>query len=281
MMKRILLGLLAGFLALGAMAQGDFVSVSDLAKKLMDKNTIIVDARADKEYKQVHIRNAISMPVELLSSKTPVEGLLNSKEDIAKTLGDHGVDISKNLVLYCNSGNSAGRLYWILKMMGAENVKLLDGNLEAWKEGRKPVTKNPSFPKKCKVPAVLNTESVIAMADVKSKMKSANVVLVDARKDTYFNGTDAKSNGHIPGAVSIPSEALKDDKGLLKSADDLKKLFESKGVTKDKEVILYCQTSTRAGLTYMVLKTVLGYSNLKVYDGAYNEWAHAGNALEK
>ncbi len=282
-MKRIsLLAALMLVLTIGANAQGDFISVKDLATKLNNPKYMIVDARKDADYKKVHITNAISMPVEDLSVKTPVEGVLKSDAEILQILGDNGVDLSKNIVLYCSKGNSAGRLYWILKMAGAENVQLLDGNLDAWKAGRKPVTKNPKLTKKVKLSATLNKGSYISMADVKTKIGKANVVLVDAREDAYFNGTDPKSKGHIPGAINISSDLMKDDKGLLLPDADLGKLFSSKGVTKDKEVILYCQTSTRAGLLYTVLTSKLGYSNVKVFDGAYNEWASdAANKIEK
>ncbi|MCU4155923.1 sulfurtransferase [Carboxylicivirga sp. A043] len=278
-MKRISIIAALVIYTLGAAAQGDFISVKELAGKINSKEVIIIDARKDAEYKKVHIRNAISFPVEELSTKTPIEGLLKSDAEVCKIMGAHGVDFSKEIVLYCNKGSNAGRMYWIMKMMGATNVKLLDGNLDAWKAARKPVTRMPKMPKKTTVTAKLNKSVYLSMADVKAKKSNANVVLVDARKDEYFNGTDPKSKGHIEGAVSINSDLMRDDKGLLKSAEELNKLFASKGVTKDKEVILYCQTSTRAGLLYTIMTTKLGYKNVKVYDGAYNEWVTANKVV--
>ncbi len=279
-MKRlsIIAALLVYFVS-ASFAQGDFISVKELSGKINDKNCIIIDARKKTEYQKVHIRNAINLPVEELSSKTPIEGILKSDAEVAKVFGNHGVDLSKEIILYCNKGSNAGRMYWVMKMMGAENVKLLDGNLDAWKASRKPVTRNPKMTKKCKVDATLNRATYYSQADVKSKLNNSGAVLVDARADAYFNGTDPKSKGHIPGAISINSDLMRDDKGLIKSTDELIKLFTSKGVTKDKEVILYCQTSTRAGLLYAILTTKLGYSNVKVYDGAYNEWV-TSNKLE-
>ena len=170
-------------------------------------------------------------------------------------------------------------MYWVLKMMGAQNVKLLDGNLDAWKAARKPVTRNPTMAKKCKVEAKWDKSTYLTQEALKTKVKNANVILVDARADAYFNGTDPKSKGHIPGAISINSDLMRDDNGLIKSADELNKLFTSKGVKKDREVVLYCQTSTRAGLLYAILTSTLGYTNVKVYDGAYNEWV-ASNKVE-
>ncbi|WP_430814098.1 sulfurtransferase [Carboxylicivirga sp. RSCT41] len=278
-MKRLSIIAALVIYTLGAAAQGDFISVKELASKINSKDVIIIDARKDTEYKKVHIRNAINFPVEELSSKAPVEGILKSDAELCKIMGAHGVDFNKEIVLYCNKGSNAGRMYWIMKMMGASNVKLLDGNLDAWKAARKPVTRMPKMPKKTTVTATLDKSTYLNMADVKDKKSNGNVVLVDARKDTYFNGSDPKSKGHIEGAVSISSDLMRDDKGLLKSAEELNKIFTSKGVTKDKEVILYCQTSTRAGLLYTIMTTKLGYKNVKVYDGAYNEWITANKVV--
>jgi thiosulfate/3-mercaptopyruvate sulfurtransferase len=271
-MKRICI--LAGLLlsVIGVSAQGDFISVDELAAKINDTKVLIFDARKEAEYKQVHIRNAISFPVEELSTVTPIEGILKSDAEVAKIMGAHGVDFSKEIILYCNKGSNAGRMYWIMKMMGAPNVKLLDGNLDAWKAERKPVTRTPKMPKKTTVTATFDKATYLTMDQVKAEKGKANVVLVDARADNYFNGTDAKSKGHIEGAISIDSDLMKNEQGLLKSNEELNQLFASKGVSKDKAIILYCQTSTRAGLLYTILTTRLGYKNVKVYDGAYNEW---------
>ncbi|MCG8581014.1 MAG: hypothetical protein MI866_13930 [Bacteroidales bacterium] len=278
-MKRLSIIAALVIYTIGAAAQGDFISVKELAGKINSKDVIIIDARKDAEYKKVHIRNAISFPVEELSTKTPVEGILKSDAELCKIMGAHGVDFNKEIVLYCNKGSNAGRMYWIMKMMGASDVKLLDGNLDAWKAARKPVTRMPKMPKKTTVTATLDKSTYLNMAEVKAKKSNGNVVLVDARKDTYFNGSDPKSKGHIEGAVSISSDLMRDDKGLLKSDEELNKIFTSKGVTKDKEVILYCQTSTRAGLLYTIMTTKLGYTNVKVYDGAYNEWVTANKVV--
>lgn len=281
MKKLSLLAALMLVLTVSAVAQGDFISVKELATKLNNPKYIVVDARKSADYKKVHIKNAISIPVEEISTKTPIEGILKSDAEVCKVLGDYGLDLQKNIVIYCSKGSNAGRMYWVLKMMGAENVQLLDGNMDAWKAGRKPVTKNPKTGKKVSLTASLDRSSYLSMTDVKSRMGKEGVVLVDARADNYFNGTDPKSKGHIPGAISISSDLMRDAKGLVKPVDELNKLFTSKGISKDKEVVLYCQTSTRAGLLYTILTSKLGYTNVKVFDGAYNEWsADAANKLE-
>lgn len=277
-MKQLSILIIIFFLSVQLFAEGDFVSVKEVAAQMMNPNVVIIDARAVKDYKIVHIRNAVNIPITELSTTAPIEGILKSKEEIAAIFSSNGVSPDKQIYIYCTKGNNAGRMYWILKMMGAQNVKLIDGNIDAWKAERKPVTKNPTIVKKTVFPAQMNSKTLLSIDDVKAKLNTA--VLVDAREEAYYAGTDPKSKGHIKGAVSINSDLMKDAEGLVKSSADLKKIFESKGVTKDKEVILYCQTSTRAGLLYTILTSVLQYPNVKVYDGAYNEWIAKGNSVE-
>lgn len=263
--------------ATGLFAQ-DLISVNDLAKKINNPKVQVISARSDADYKKVHIRNAINVPIKSLSSTTPIEGIIKSPQELAKIFGDKGVDANKEIVLYCNKGNNAGRMYWIMKSMGYENVKLLDGNLDAWKAARKPVTRAPKVVKKTSVSAAFDNKYLATKADV----QSGSALLLDVRAPAYYNGTDPKSKGHIPGAINMDSDGLRDDKGLLKSPVELEKMFVDVGATKDAEILVYCQTGTRGGLTFSVLTSVLGYTNVKLYDGSYNEWsADSSLKLEK
>jgi thiosulfate/3-mercaptopyruvate sulfurtransferase len=173
-------------------------------------------------------------------------------------------------------------LYWILKYLGAPNVKVLDGGLPAWKAKRRPITGSPS-----KVTAGTFTpkvdESLLAnISEVKKAQGNAAYVLLDTRAADEFAGTaDSKiRKGFIPGAINMEFKQVLDAKGFLKSNDQLKSLFESKGITADKTVIAYCETSVRAGIVFLALKG-LGYEKVKVYDSAYYEWqADAANKVK-
>jgi thiosulfate/3-mercaptopyruvate sulfurtransferase len=280
MKKLLVIGLLGLFMS--NVFAVDVISVDELAKNLNNKNYVIVSARPAAEYGKVHIRNAINLPVTELSSDSPVKGILKSPDELAKIFGKHGISPEKTIVIYCNKGNNAGRMYWALKYLGAPNVKILDGNIDAWKAKRKPVTRTPTTLKATTFTPKVNKSLLVSMSDVKSKMTNSGTVLVDVRAAEYFNGAHAESKGHIPGAINFDSEMVKDSKGLIKPTSQLAGLLNSKGITKSKEIILYCNTSTRAGLVYNVLTSNMGYTNVKVYDGAYSEWASvSGNKLEK
>lgn len=255
----------------------DLISVADLNKAIMKKSVIVVDARSAAKYKaDAHIKNAVNLGYKELQLDAPIKGVLISTPEIEKMIGNVGIDGSTSIVVYDEgSGKYAGRVYWILKYMGISDVKVLDGNLKAWKAGRKPITKNPTMVKKTKFTAKLNASIIASMADA----KKSGVVLIDARSAAEFNGSDGKSKGHIPGAKNIEFKQVLNEDGTLKNADQLAKVFT--GVDKSKEVILYCETSVRAGIIYLALTSSLGYTNVKIYEGAYNEWLNASNPLEK
>ena len=114
------------------------------------------------------------------------------------------------------------------------------------------------------------------MTYVKNNKDKANVVLLDVRSADEFAGTDTDKNitryGHIPGAVNLEFKAVVNDDGTIKSKEEIVAAMSGAGVTSDKEVILYCASSVRAGVVFAALKDIAGFPNVKVYDGAFYEW---------
>lgn len=262
----------------------DLITAKELATIIENDNVVVVDTRKAKDYSKTHIKGAIHVYTGDLDVQTPVKGVLKKPSELATLLGKKGISEKNEIIVYCNKGTNAGRVYWALKYMGAENVKILDGQMKAWKSGRKPITKKPSTRKATTFNKTLHKEYLARMSDVKKSANDSNVVLIDARDIEEYNGTkeDKIRKGHIPGAINIPKSTLVDSKNKLKSKDALAKIFTDAGVTSDKEVIIYCKSSSRAGLEFMALTSVLGYKNVKVYDGAFNEWeAVASNNVVK
>lgn len=281
-MKRlnITLGLILVFV-LGSFAQ-DLISVADLAKELKNPDYIVVSGEIETEYAKVHITGAVNVSYKAFFKPGDIEGLLVSNEEIAKILGDNGVSEKKTIIVYDEgSMKYSGRLYFILKYMGAAKVKVLDGGLEAWKAGRKPVTKNPSNVAKTTFVPKVNAGLLVSMADVKAAKGKADVVLVDSREVGEFKGLENKSTGHIPGSINWDHTTLIDAKHMLKPKAEIEKMLAEKGITKDKNIILYCSTGVRASKEYLVLTSVLGYTKVKIYDNGYNEWKAAGNEIVK
>lgn len=278
--KITLLGLL--LILANAISAQDVISVADLAKISKNSDVVIISAGADDSYK-VHITGALNIPHTVLNNNEPIRNVIKPAAEMAKILGEKGVSADKTIVVY-DEGSSkyAGRMYWMLKYLGAPNVKMLNGNMTAWKAGRKPITGAASSASATTFKANVNAAELAKMADVKSAIGNSAFVIVDARTPEEYAGTADTElrKGHIPGAVNINYETVLDSKGLLKPNAELKTLFESKGVTADKTAIVYCETSVRAGIVYLALKG-LGYSKVKVYDGAYLEWqATSSNKVE-
>jgi thiosulfate/3-mercaptopyruvate sulfurtransferase len=216
----------------------------------------------------------------------PITRDLLSKERLEQLLGQAGATNQTTLVLYGDFNNwFAAFAYWILKYYGVEKVVLMNGGRKRWLAEDREVTKEvPNYPKTTFKTESTNEQIRTYLDYVKSSMNKSGKVLVDVRSPAEFTGEitappeypneHAQRGGHIPGAVNIPwSQAVKED-GTFKSAEDLAKLYQSKGVTSDKEVITYCRIGERSSFTWFVLKYLLGYPNVKNYDGSWTEWGN-------
>lgn len=270
-------------LAAVSVSAQDIISVADFAKISKNSDVVLVWAGAEDGYK-VHITGAVSIPHTSLCNNQPVKTVVKPADEMAKILGAAGVSSDKTIVVYDDgAGKYAGRMYWMLKYLGAPKVKMLDGNMKAWKAGRKPITGAATTIAAATFTPKVDASTIAKLDEVKKAVGNASYVLIDARKPDEFSGKSAEGDfrkGHIPGAVNINFETLLDEQGKLKANDVLKSMFEAKGVTADKTAIVYCETSVRAGLIYLALKG-LGYSKVKVYDNAYLEWQSiASNKVE-
>ncbi len=262
-MKKNLFIIIFSIVILPAFAQ--VITVDELSKIIKKPNVVVVDARPSGDYLKTHIDGAIGLDVTTLCNATPVEGTLKSALEIAGILGKNGISNSSKVIIYCKTGVNAGRMYWILKYLGHEDVSILDGQMDAWFAARKPITKNPAKPAALTYSPKVNASILVDKVYVKSKLSSASTVLVDSRKKEDY------AAGKIGQAVNVPSESLLNG-SKLKPVSELTAIFAS--VPKDKEVIAYCKTGVTAGFIYYVLKSVLKYPNVKVYDGAYLDWTH-------
>jgi thiosulfate/3-mercaptopyruvate sulfurtransferase len=258
-MKKLILFLLVAFGI--ATAQAKLVTVDQLVELMKDPNVVVIDARPSADYLRTHINGAINIDIASLCNATPVEGTLKPAAELCSLLGGHGIARNSKVVVYCKTGINAARLIWILNYLGANDVSMLDGQMDAWFAARKPITRTPKTLSPVTFTAAVNNAINVDKAYVKSKLNTA--ILVDTRKKEDFVA------GKIGSAVNVFSDDLvKDSK--LKSPSELAKLFSA--VPKDKEVIVYCKTGVSAGLTYFVLKNILSYPNVKVYEGAWEDW---------
>lgn len=217
-----------------------------------------------------------------------------SKEVLEDSLQRIGVNNDTTLIVYGDFKNSfATFAFWIFKYYGFKDVRLMNGSRKKWFEEDRPLSLDiPSY-RRGSFKASDPDKSIRAfMSYVKEKIGSQDKILVDVRTNDEYNGKTlapteysteyGQMGGHIPGAVNVPWNKMVSEDGTLKSAVELKKLYESLNVTPDKEVITYCGIGERAAYTWFVLKYLLGYPNVKSYDGSWLEWGNTiGNTIEK
>ena len=185
--------------------------------------------------------------------------------------------------------------FWVFKYYGFKDVRIMNGGRKKWLEEDREISKDTPNYSKGNFKASEPDKSIrIFLNEVKQALDAKDrIKMVDVRSPKEFTGEilappeypteHAQRGGHIPGAENIPwAQAVNDKDGTFKSADDLKKLYESKGITSDKEIIAYCRIGERSSHTWFVLKYLLGYPDVKNYDGSWTEWGNMiANPIEK
>jgi thiosulfate/3-mercaptopyruvate sulfurtransferase len=263
------------------------ITTNKLNSLLYDKNKkkkkiTIIDARTFSNYADGHIPSAINADLMQFhwidTSKAGIAQFDKQMQILLLNLG-----ITKNrLVIFYNdiSGPSAARGVWLLNYFSHSQVLMLDGGFEKWKkDGYSIETKsNPylhsSFSSKLKCitkPSILATYKQIKYA-IQNKNKNKNVIIVDSRSNSEFNGSviRAAKAGHIPNAINIDwNENI--ENGIFKNSQKLRKVYSN--IPRDTEVITYCQGGYRAANSFIALK-MLGYKNVKVYLGSWGEWGN-------
>ncbi|MEM1954635.1 MAG: sulfurtransferase [Nitrososphaerota archaeon] len=267
------------------------VSTDWVARNLNNPNVRIVEVDYDPQtaYFQGHIRGAILWDWKK-DINDQLERNIISKEGFEALMSRSGISNDTHVVLYGDYNNwFAAFAFWVMKLYNHEKVSLMDGGRKKWiAEERELVTEVPSYPTAQYKVTKVNYEFRIFMNDVRSRIGSPNVVLVDVRSPDEYTGKilappeypteHAQRGGHIPGAINIPwGKALNED-GTFKPVEELRKLYESAGVTPDKEVITYCRIGERSSVTWFVLKYLLGYPKVRNYDGSWSEWGNAVGA---
>ena len=252
-----------------------------------------VDYDPTANYNLGHIPGAVLFDW-LKDMNDPVTRDILSKQKLEDLLGKAGVGNDTTLVLYGDFNNwFAAFAFWIMKYYGVNKVVLMNGGRKKWIAEDGDISKDvPSYPKASLKANGPNEEIRTYLDYVRKSLNRKDKVLVDVRSPAEFTGEitappeypneHAQRGGHIPGAVNIPwSQAVKED-GTFKSAEDLSQLYQSKGVTPDKEVVTYCRIGERSSFSWFVLKYLLGYSNVKNYDGSWTEWGNmVRNPIEK
>jgi thiosulfate/3-mercaptopyruvate sulfurtransferase len=271
------------------MAENDYakpvlVTTDWLVDNLGGDKVVVAEVDENPDlYDEGHVPGAIKLHWRD-DLQDPVERDLVEREAFERLMGERGISNDTTLVLYGDKNNwFAAYAYWYLKIYGHEDVRILDGGRQKWiDEGRELSTDVPEATT-ATYSARERDETIRARRDAVLGAIGRDT-LVDVRSPQEFSGEliaapgyeqeGAQRGGHIPTAQSIPwAQAVRDD-GTFKSADELRQLYEGKGITPDRAVTAYCRIGERSAHTWFVLRELLGYQDVRNYDGSWTEWGN-------
>ena len=213
---------------------------------------------------------------------------------LSELLSKAGVGPDTTVILYGGNNNwFAAYAYWLLKVRGVDNVKLLNGGRKKWElESRSLTQDEPSYTATGLSLSGGERSDIRALRDEVLSKVGGSTGFVDVRAPEEFRGEklapdhlpqeQAQVPGHIAGAANVPWAKAANEDGTFKSADDLKALYEAEGITADREIIAYCRIGERSSHTWFALQELLGYPNVKNYDGSWTEYGSlVGAPVEK
>jgi thiosulfate/3-mercaptopyruvate sulfurtransferase len=265
-----------------------------VAAHLEDSKIRIIESDEDPLlYAIGHIPGAVQ--VDWFSTlQHPLRRDFLTKEQFEKVASEIGITNDTTVVFYGDKSNwFACYALWLFQYYGHNNVKIMNGGRLKWEKENRPLVKEVPSYKKTAYSAKEADKSIRAFRDQVLNQSNEKKPLVDVRSPKEYSGEllhmpnypqeGATRGGHIPGAVSIPwATAVNEADSTFKSADELRAIYEGKGIKSDGEVIAYCRIGERSSLTWFVLKYLLGYPNVKNYDGSWTEWGNLVDApIEK
>jgi thiosulfate/3-mercaptopyruvate sulfurtransferase len=267
---------------------------ADWAKAhLDDPNVRFVEVDVDTTaYSQGHLPGAVGWDWTSQLSDG-VRRDLASREDFSALLSKSGIGPDTTIVLYGDNNNwFAAFAYWQLKLFGHDDVRILNGGRKYWLDNGLPITLDEPTHASTGYQLPERDDALRAYRDdILPRLGDAGLALVDVRSPAEFNGEiiappglseTAQRAGRIPGAASIPwGQTVRED-GTFKSPDELRSLYEAKGITPDKDVVAYCRIGERSSHSWFVLHELLGYQRVRNYDGSWTEWGSLiGVPIEK
>jgi thiosulfate/3-mercaptopyruvate sulfurtransferase len=247
------------------------------------QNIKIVDFRKKEIYNDEHIIGAINIwRTDIEDTSYDYEGMMASPSQMEELFGKLGIKTGDTLVIYDDKGLcDAARLWWVLQNYDYNNVKLLHGGIAGWKAmngeitSTIPVVTATSF----KLPKNPKMKYYASKEQVQEAVKS-NITILDTRTTDEFSGKRQKRGaaeaGRIPNSIHIDWTEAIDYPGdkRMKSLQELERIYSRLKITKDEPILVYCHSGVRSAHTTFVLTQLLGYENVKNYDGSWTEWSY-------
>ena len=283
-MKSFVIALLF-LIPFSANAASRMLATTDWLADNLDKVTVVQVSHDRAKYDAGHIPGALYLDwKDVAVTREGVPNELPPMSDLTSLIRRLGIDPSTHVVLYDDdAGLFAARAYFVLDYAGLDRVSLLDGQLKKWTLEKRALTKDVPVPKESSYAAGPRPEVLVplrAMEDyvwAANNGKSGDIVLIDARPDAQYAGTEPGEQitrpGHIPGARSLfwMKQVVSEENPVLRPEKELRALYEKAGVKPGNRVITYCRTGGQSSHAYFVAK-MLGYK-VSMYDGSFIEWS--------
>jgi thiosulfate/3-mercaptopyruvate sulfurtransferase len=264
------------------------------AEHLNDPNVRIIEADEDVLLYEVgHIPNAVKLDWHV-DVQDPLRRDFVSKADFEQLASRYGISNDTTVLFYGDRNNwYAAYSFWLFKLYGHQDARLINGGRAKWEAEGRPYTKDaPEFAATSYHAQDANLSIRAFRNQVEDLLGKPGYALVDVRSPDEYTGKllhmvnypqeGASRGGHIPSARSIPWARAAREDGTFKSAQELRELYGNEGVTPDKQVVAYCRIGERSSHTWFVLTQLLGYPNVRNYDGSWTEWGNLVNApIEK
>ena len=272
------------------------VSTEWVAQHLNDPNVRIVESDEDVLLYEVgHIPGAVKIDWHE-DEQDQVRRDFVDKAGFERLMASRGIANDTTVVFYGDRNNwYATYTFWLFRLYGHQNLKVMDGGRAKWEAEARPLVKDvSSYPATTYTAQEPNTQIRAFRDEVLKEYVGAPAgrTLVDVRSPAEYKGEviamvnypqeGAQRGGHVPGARSIPWAKAANGDGTFKSAEELQEIYQSEGVTPDKQVVAYCRIGERSSHTWFVLTQLLGYQNVKNYDGSWTEYGSlVGVPIEK
>ena len=262
-------------------AQPVFISPEQLLSDLGSANRVcIVDLSKAEVFAAGHVPGALHLDEKrLVATHKPVGGLLPDDRSLSSLLIDLGITPDTRVVAYDDQGNSrAGRLVWTLNVIGHTQAAILDGGLGAWCDAGHNQSRDPApTPQPSHYQAQAQPDAVADKAWILDHLQDPQVLILDVRTPEEYRGEDLRSlrGGHIPGAINYNWLRSQDPQRYrcLRPASELESDLQELGLSKELQIVAYCQTHMRSSHTFAMLRH-LGFERLRGYPGAWSDWGN-------